>query len=493
MGVQLQANAKKSMQTVSFSYLFFVISCWILFAAHRSILWKKTVFFVASAAYLCSFSLVDASYSFFSLLTGLCPVFSFIATGFISILLIKKYGGKQILYCAVIVQLFMFLYFKQYSIVSFVPVLPWPLMIVGLSYIFFRVAHLQVEAYHGTLSETPTFLSYLNYCFSFLTLQAGPIQPWNNFSAQEKKLSLFSAKNVDWMGVFSQVANGYLKVALVGAGFEQLRLWSEQLPKSSLSLSIEVVCYLLYLYYNFSGFMDISIGLGRAFGFDLPINFNEPLLSKSFLDLWSRWNITLSDWFKDYVFTPLAAAMTRKWGSPQRTLMIGVFCYLVTFFLMGVWHGTTQNFFFYGLALGFGAAMNKTAHAWLHRVLGKKKHLSLQGKLIFKVFASSLAISFFALALSFFWVGNLADAARVFLPFPRLLAIFLLVWLWVLLVQTVIQSAKTLIVFLKESSRFAVGTADIMESAYLAARLLAVVGLIFLYNDHPINVAYKVF
>src|SRR5262250_2889257 len=100
--------------------------------------------------------------------------------------------------------------------------------------------------------------------------------------------------------------------------------------------------------------MDVVIGIGRFYGFRLPENFDRPFAAGNFLEFWTRWHITLSNWFKVYVFNPGLRALAARVETPRAMPYLGVLAYFVTFLLMGVWHGSTRAFVIYGLLLGAG-------------------------------------------------------------------------------------------------------------------------------------------
>ncbi len=115
------------------------------------------------------------------------------------------------------------------------------------------------------------------------------------------------------------------------------------------------LCYTLQIYFDFSGYSDMAIGLGRMFGFRLPENFNYPYIARSAREFWRRWHISLSSWFRDYLYIPLGG--NRR--SPGRTYLN----LLVVFFLCGLWHGASWNFVVWGLFHGFFLALERTSLA----------------------------------------------------------------------------------------------------------------------------------
>ncbi len=154
---------------------------------------------------------------------------------------------------------------------------------------------------------------------------------------------------------------------------------------------------------NFSGYMDLVIGIGRLMGFRLPENFNKPYLSSNFLDLWSRWHITLSEWFKTYVFNPVLRAGATRITSRAMVPYLAAAAYFVTFFLLGVWHGTNYLYVVLGVCLGLGASVNKLWDVAITRLLGRAARQQLSGNLVYASLARGMAISYFVIAAIASW------------------------------------------------------------------------------------------
>ena len=110
----------------------------------------------------------------------------------------------------------------------------------------------------------------------------------------------------------------------------------------------------VFLYSNFSGYIDIVIALARLMRVRLPENFDRPFSASSVLDFWNRWHITLSNWLKTYVYNPLLMALMRRILILIVEPFLGVFSFFVTFFLIGLWHGRTSEFVFFGVLTGAG-------------------------------------------------------------------------------------------------------------------------------------------
>ena len=114
-----------------------------------------------------------------------------------------------------------------------------------------------------------------------------------------------------------------------------------------------VICYTLQIYFDFSGYSDMAIGLARMFGFRFPENFNYPYAATSIQDFWRRWHMTLSAWFRDYLYIPLGGNRFGSWSTARNLLIV--------FFLTGAWHGASWNFLIWGLWHGLFLSLERIA------------------------------------------------------------------------------------------------------------------------------------
>ena len=381
------------------------------------------------------------------------PLFAFVALGYALLYAVQSYPAARVLKIAVVLIIASFVYLKQYSAVSFVPFLGSPYIVVGLSYILFRVIHLLIDTHDKAIKEKISPLGYFNFTCFFLSFLSGPIQRYQDFTRQLKEdvpRDVLSDRDV--YTAFSRIATGYLKIIFLAPFFfnnphpqylDYAYVYGKLHGKSPLILSgwysFAMISYLFKLYMNFSGYMDIVIGLGRLFHMKLPENFNRPFSSSNFLDFWSRWHITLAEWFKFYVFNPFSKALMHKVNNPKLASYVGVAAYFFTFFLLGLWHGTTIMFFIYGLFLGLGVSVNKLYQVLMRDRLGKEKYQQLSSHPFYQHLAKGLTGSYFAVALTCFWMdvdkflglfGNAAGTVLLlgFLGLGVFLAVFMFFW-----------------------------------------------------------------
>jgi D-alanyl-lipoteichoic acid acyltransferase DltB (MBOAT superfamily) len=188
--------------------------------------------------------------------------------------------------------------------------------------------------------------------------------------------------------------------------------------------------YPLFLYSNFSGYIDIVIALARLMRVRLPENFNRPFSAASVIDFWNRWHMTLSAWLKTYVYNPLLLTLMRRIPSLSMQPYIGVFCFFVTFFLIGIWHGRTSEFVVFGVLTGAGMSVNKLWQIGLTRGMGRKRYQRIADNLLYESLARGLNFVWFSFTQFWFW-GDWPEIERIFssLNAAQWLVVWLAAWL----------------------------------------------------------------
>lgn len=240
------------------------------------------------------------------------------------------------------------------------------LPLVGLPYVFLRFVHLLIEVDNGTIAR-PKLLEYAAYILPFHQILAGPIQRWQSFRAQmDQPVLPLDADLV--LAALNRITNGFLKKAILAELLKQVAGFSFDGGIGSTWAQMDV--FALYLFLDFSGYMDIVIGVGMLVGWVPPENFDWPYLSRNIIEFWTRWHITLSEWIRDYLFTPLNLTLQRGFlrGRPN---LSGMICYVVSFFLVGLWHRADVQFALYGLLHGFAIVVCKLWEIGLKRALGR--------------------------------------------------------------------------------------------------------------------------
>lgn len=225
---------------------------------------------------------------------------------------------------------------------------------LGLSYLCFRLLHVHIEYRNGNLARVD-LLPFLNYVFFVPVSLAGPINLYEPFQRD-----LATPPHLDggeFYLAIRRIVLGLAKKVLIAGLISPYILGSLE-PAGShpfLLLTVASVGYSIYLYADFSGYTDIAIGLGRLFGIRLPENFDRPFLATNLQDFWARWHMTLTNWIRTYVFYPLNLFLTRQ-RPDHGKLLNPVLAVLVSFLLIGMWHGNQWNFVAFGLVHGIGIA-----------------------------------------------------------------------------------------------------------------------------------------
>jgi D-alanyl-lipoteichoic acid acyltransferase DltB (MBOAT superfamily) len=251
--------------------------------------------------------------------------------------------------------------------------------------------------------------------------------------------------------------------------------------------------YPVYLFLNFSGYTDFVIGVARLFGIILPENFDRPFSSESFIEFWSRWHISLSAWLKAYVYTPLVIALMRRFPSPRVEPLLGVLSYFVTFFLVGVWHGQTPEFVFFGLLQGGGVAMNKLYQIACETSLGPKAYRRLRANPLYRGLACGLTFTWFAFSLLWFW-SSWPEIARMAsqIGWPGLIVL----WLGVIVAAGLVIKAGQLI--RRWAYSVSIAGAPVLSSRYLRTVTASVMVVVLVIVSVALNapapeIVYKAF
>lgn len=344
----------------------------------------------------------------------LLPLACFVLAGYACVEANRRARSSAVLGTTVALMVAGFVVLKKYSFLGAGAQLPFPYLLIGLSYVLFRVLHLMVDARQAELPQRIPALAFFNYTCGFLTFVAGPIQRYQDFAQQAALVPRPDADEV-WQAT-ARVVRGFVKVGVVSAAMKYLfdaasgRLFDPAQAAATAGVPgwvlylAAAVFYTGYLYANFAGYMDIVIGVGRLLGQALPENFNQPFLARSFLDFWSRWHMTLSDWFKTYLFNPLLTWLAMRFTAPRAGPYLGVAAFFVTFLVMGLWHGSTAVFAIYGLLMALGASANKLWQVMAVARFGKKRYRAM-GERPWAIYLSrGMTLSYFALALTCLWV-----------------------------------------------------------------------------------------
>jgi D-alanyl-lipoteichoic acid acyltransferase DltB (MBOAT superfamily) len=235
-----------------------------------------------------------------------------------------------------------------------------------------------------------SFLQYLFYLSFFPLILAGPIMRAKNFFPQIKNNKTISRSMI--YGGLWLIILGLIKKAIFADYIAQYNNWVFDAPLtySGFECLVAVLGYTAQIYCDFSGYSDMSIGMAAVMGFDLGKNFNLPYQAQNLSDFWRRWHISLSTWFRDYVYIPLGG--NRK--GTCRTYLNN----LITMLIAGLWHGASYMFIIWGGMHGVGLIVHKMQKKWLDRI---------PDRWYFNIFWRLLTFSFVAFLWIFFRAANL--------------------------------------------------------------------------------------
>ncbi|HEX3949902.1 MAG TPA: MBOAT family O-acyltransferase [Steroidobacteraceae bacterium] len=392
------------MDFTSSIYLAFVALIILAFNAWSSPRYRAWVLVIANLVFVASFVQSPEQ---------LAPLSGFLVLGYAAARWVARWPKPWISGPTVAMIVAVFVVLKRYTFLPAGIGLPFLYLQIGLSYILFRILQMVIDSAGGEKDARLGPLNFCNFTCNFLSFVSGPIQRSDEYLVQLGRLG----RKVDETLAFKalhRIIKGFIKLAVVSAVANYLfaalsaAVLAETTPLSGLRYTVQyaasAVAYTFYLYYNFSGYMDIVIGIGWLLGQDLPENFDRPFSARNIFEFWARWHMTLSEWFKTYLFNPLMKLLADHVPAPPLLPYLGVVAFFVTFFVMGVWHGSTGVFVIYGLVMGAGASLNKLWQVFMIKRLGKKRYKSVGESFAYASLARGLLFAFFALAVTGLWV-----------------------------------------------------------------------------------------
>jgi D-alanyl-lipoteichoic acid acyltransferase DltB (MBOAT superfamily) len=246
---------------------------------------------------------------------------------------------------------------------------------VGVSFLALRLTCYLVDATFQR--ERLSLVDFLLYLFYFPAFVAGPVDRPGRF---EEKLSAWSSPK--WRDIGAGVerfVEGLFKKFVLA---DLLRGYTiAELPVEATSgpmLWVGLFAYSLYIYWDFSGYTDIALGVGRCIGLQLPENFDRPYSKSNLSDFWNSWHMSFSFWLRDYIFAPTNLAVGRRWSLPP--MFAPVPALLLTMLACGLWHGYTTGFFIWGLHHGVGLSGHRIYQSLIQKRLGRKSYRELSGR-----------------------------------------------------------------------------------------------------------------
>lgn len=337
--------------SVSFLFYFFPIVLILYFLSPRK--YRNLILFISSLFF---YFVGEKQYT-------LILLFSCVFNYFYA----KRIKDKNTLWFGVIVNLSLLIYFKYTNfIVNDVLgfnnlvniVLP-----IGISFFTFQAISYLIDVYRGDVKASKSFINFGTYLTFFPQLIAGPIVRYETVNGEliDRKENVDDASR----GITRFCVGLFKKVVIADTLGSIVKLLSAIKVRSSLSYFLEMISATMQLYYDFSAYSDMAIGMALIFGFHFLENFNYPLIATSVKDFWRRWHISLSSFLKDYIYIPL--------GGSRCSNSRYIFNLLVVWFLTGFWHGADYNFILWGLYFGLVLIIEKFVFRGFfdrHKIIG---------------------------------------------------------------------------------------------------------------------------
>ncbi len=375
-----------------FFLYFFLPLCFIFYFASKKIKVKNTVLII--------FSLIF--YAWGEPLWIILLLFSAFINYYLALAIGKykgKNGAKIAVASAIIIDLSLLIVFKYSGFIVeninglFCCTLPVPSieLPIGISFFTFQAISYIMDCYWETVTPQKSFKKFLMYLSLFPQLVAGPIV---RYSVVEKEINERKSTPQDISEGAMRVIVGLAKKVIIANNLYVIVKQFFGTDISNLSFFgtwYTVITYSLYVYFDFSGYSDIAIGLGRMFGFHFDENFRYPFICKTISEFWQRWHISLSSFFRDYLFyVPI-------FGKPRKYLNL-----FLVWFCTGMWHGASWNFIFWGLYFGL--------FIFIETLIGKKR-LKKWPKVLTHIYSKLVIIIGFGI----FYFEDLGQLGKFFL------------------------------------------------------------------------------
>lgn len=241
----------------------------------------------------------------------------------------------------------------QFDLVSTVPTWLQVVLPVGISFYTFQAMAYVIDVYRNRLKPEKSYLQFLLFISFFPQLVAGPIERAPHLMGQLRNLSPIKSELV--IPALNLILWGFWKKLFLAdrLGVYTDLVFENPTEANGPQILLGTLFFGFQIYCDFSGYSDIARGTARFFGIDLMINFDAPYLAKSLQEFWRKWHISLSGWFRDYVFIPLGGSHTKSYKIALNLLIV--------FGLSGLWHGANWTFILWGLWHGFGLIFERFA------------------------------------------------------------------------------------------------------------------------------------
>lgn len=220
---------------------------------------------------------------------------------------------------------------------------------LGLSYMTFKAVQVVIEIYDGVIKEIKPF-NFLYLMIFFPAITSGPIdrsrrfdEDIDNIKPKEEYIELVGE------GLFRVLKGMFYKIVVAACFFTIMNYFGQE--RTWYSIAIYFYCYGMYLFFDFAGYSSMAVGASYFFGIKTPDNFNAPFKSKDIKEFWNRWHMTLSFWFRDFLFSRVTMSLVRS-KKFKNKLVIASIAFMINMTVMGIWHGLEAHFIIYGIYHG---------------------------------------------------------------------------------------------------------------------------------------------
>ncbi len=275
------------------------------------------------------------------------------------------------------------------------------LLPVGISFYTFQALGYTIDVYRGDVEPEPDFLRYALFVSFFPQLVAGPIERSGSLLRQLRAPQPFDGARVR-AGLVRMAWGLFLKMALADRlAFFVDAVFNDPAGKPGSAVALASVLFTFQIYCDFGGYSHIAIGAAQVLGVTLMENFRQPFLASSVRDFWRRWHISLSSWFRDYLYIPLGGSRGGKWRAVANNLLV--------FLVSGLWHGAAWHYVAWGGLHGLyltAGRLTRDARSRALRALGVREDGTLR-----RVCGTAVTFALVALAFLFFRANSMSDAA----------------------------------------------------------------------------------
>ncbi len=230
------------------------------------------------------------------------------------------------------------------------------LFLLGVSYFSFKFIHFLADCYNKKIKNL-NLLTFVNYILFFPSFFSGPINRYNSFA---ENVSEGTGKTPDYSGGAKRIIHGLFRKIVLANSLLPYTIVSLDLANPSVTTGqavLGIYAYMLYVFFDFSGYTEMAIGTGKLVGIDLPENFNYPFFKRNLQEFWANWHMSLTAWLTDYIYWPLARRFRHVETLRKRPITNSNICIILTFMVCGLWHGDGKNFFIWGTYHGVGLAI----------------------------------------------------------------------------------------------------------------------------------------